>query len=369
MSVYKEERGTWRCLFRYKDYQGNVKQGQKRGFKTRREALEYEREFLAKSSFNNTMTFQSLYELYIEDMRSRLKENTILSKKHIIEVKILPFFQKLTLDKITPVTIRKWQNGLLEYKNKTGESYSQTYIKSINNQLVAIFNYAVKYHSMKENPCHKAGNIGKKHADEMKIWTVEEFNKFIYELKHKPVQYTGFNILFWCGLRIGELLALSIKDIDFENKKININKSYQRINGKDVITEPKTPKSKRKIDITDNLAIIIKEYISKLYNATPETRLFNHTKYIFEHDIKTYSKKAEIKRIRVHDLRHSHASFLFQSGIDPLTIFQRLGHEKIETTLNTYTHLYEEASSKLLRVLNKSHGNILATKEEKNGKK
>lgn len=204
MSVYKEERGTWRCLFRYKDYQGNVKQGQKRGFKTRREALEYEREFLAKSSFNNTMTFQSLYELYIEDMRSRLKENTILSKKHIIEVKILPFFQKLTLDKITPVTIRKWQNGLLEYKNKTGESYSQTYIKSINNQLVAIFNYAVKYHSMKENPCHKAGNIGKKHADEMKIWTVEEFNKFIYELKHKPVQYTGFNILFWCGLRIGD---------------------------------------------------------------------------------------------------------------------------------------------------------------------
>lgn len=166
-----------------------------------------------------------------------------------------------------------------------------------------------------------------------------------------------------------ELLALSIKDIDFENKKININKSYQRINGKDVITEPKTPKSKRKIDITDNLAIIIKEYISKLYNATPETRLFNHTKYIFEHDIKTYSKKAEIKRIRVHDLRHSHASFLFQSGIDPLTISQRLGHEKIETTLNTYTHLYEEASSKLLRVLNKSHGNILATKEEKNGKK
>lgn len=369
MSVYKEERGTWRCLFRYKDYQGNIRQGQKRGFKTKREAQEYEREFLTKSSFNNTMTFQSLYELYIEDMKNRLKENTLLSKEHIISVKILPFFKKLTLDKITPVTIRKWQNGLLEYKNKEGGKYSQTYIKTINNQLVAIFNYAVKYHSMQENPCHKAGSIGKKHAEEMSIWTIEEFNEFISKLKHKPVQYTGFNILFWCGLRIGELLALTVEDIDLDNKKININKSYQRINGRDVVTEPKTPKSKRKIDITDNLVIIIREYIDKLYEATPESRMFNCTKYRFEHDIKTYSKKAEVKRIRVHDLRHSHASFLFQSKIDPLTISQRLGHEKIETTLNTYTHLYKEASSKLLGVLNEGHGNILATKEEKNSKK
>lgn len=362
-AVKDKKTGKWEVFLRYTDYQGNNIKKHKRGFSTKKEALEWEREFLNKIEFNISMTFKSLSELYLEDLKHRLKENTLETKKFILKHKILPFFEKLTLEKITPITIREWQNKLLKTINpKTNEKYTQTYIKTINNQLVAIFNYAVKYHNLKENPCHKAGSIGKKNAEEMQIWSVEEFEKFLIPLSHKPVQYTGFNILFWTGVRIGELLALTINDIDLENKKININKSYQRIKGRDVITPPKTPKSKRIIDISDDLADIIKEYLSKLYEPTKNTRLFECTKFRFEHDIKNYSLKAGVKKIRVHDLRHSHASFLFNKGIDPLTISLRLGHEKIETTLNIYTHLYKEKNTNLINILNNGHGGKMVAK-------
>lgn len=346
--------GKWEIFLRYTDYQGNNIKKHKRGFTTKKEALEWEREFLNKIKFNVSMSFKSLAELYFEDLKHRLKENTLEIKKFIFYNKILPFFEKLTLEKITPVTIRNWQNEILNLKNPSNnEKYSQTYIKTINNQLVAVFNYAVKYHNLKENPCHKAGSIGKKNAEEMQIWSVEEFEKFLSCLSHKPMQYTGFSILFWTGIRIGELLALTVGDVDFENKKLNINKSYQRIKRKDVITLPKTPKSKRVIDISDDLIKVIEEYLSKLYGVTEDTRMFECTKYLFEHDMKTYSIKANVKRVRVHDLRHSHASFLFNAGIDPLTISARLGHEKIETTLNIYTHLYKEKNSDLINALNR----------------
>lgn len=353
-AVKDKKTGKWIARFYSSNLQGEKIQHFKRGFLTKKEALEYEREFLSKNNFSTDMNFLSLYELYMEDISARLRQHTIISKKYMFEQKILPFFKKIKLNKITPIVIRKWQNELLNTINpSTNSNYSQTYIKTINNQLVAIFNYAVKYHNLKENPCHKAGSIGKKHADEMSIWSVEEFNSFIILLKDKPISYVGFNILFWCGLRIGELLALTRKDIDLENKTLRINKSYQRLNGKDVITDPKTPKSKRIIDLSDNLVSILSDYFKKFYECDENTRLFPGTKFRFEHDMNFYSKKANIKKIRIHDLRHSHASFLINNNVNILAIANRLGHEKIETTLNTYSHLYKESHNYMMKILNK----------------
>ena len=170
MPVNKEENGTWTSRFYVTDYKGERKQKKRRGFATKREAQEFEREFLAKSNLNLDMSFQSLYDLYMEDMKHRLKQHTFISKEYIINLKILPFFKKLSIDKISPVVIRKWQNELINSKNpKTNKKYAPTYIKTINNQLSAMMNYAVKFYGLKENPCHKAGSIGKKNADEMKI--------------------------------------------------------------------------------------------------------------------------------------------------------------------------------------------------------
>lgn len=349
MPAYKEGNGTWTARVYYTNFYGERKQKNKRGFSTKREALEFEREFLSKCMFSVSMSFKSLYELYMEDLSHRLRLNTVLTKKTLIELKLLPFFGKMSIDKITPVVIRKWQNNLMTTINpSSGSVYSQTYIKTINNQLVAIFNYAIKFHNLKENPCHKAGSIGKKQGSEMLIWTVDEFYSFISFLKHKPIDYTGFNILFWCGIRIGELLALTVGDINFEKGTINIDKSYQRIKGEDVITEPKTPKSIRVVEMPPQLIEIIKEYITKMFKPKIDSRLFNCTKYTFEHSMKYYSAKANVKRIRIHDLRHSHASLLIHLGISPIAVSRRLGHEKVETTLNTYSHLYPSTNSDMI---------------------
>ncbi|MGL5230719.1 MAG: tyrosine-type recombinase/integrase [Cetobacterium sp.] len=243
------------------------------------------------------MTFKSLYELYIDDLSHRLREHTIINKKYIIELKILPFFKNMKLNDITPVTIRKWQNELLKTKNPSnGKLYSQTYIKNIHNQLTAIFNYAIKFHSLQENPCHKAGSIGKTHAEEMNIWTPEEFKLFIEALKNHHAAYAGFNILFWCGLRIGELLALEVKDIDFENETLNINKSYQRLKKEYIITEPKTPKSKRVLEMPSQLTSVLKDYLKTLYKPKPSTRLIPHTKYMYDHAMRKYSEIAGVKK-------------------------------------------------------------------------
>lgn len=346
MPASKEKNGTWRARFYYTDYTGRRRETQKRGFPTKKDALEYEREFLQKSEFNIEMSFKSLCELYFQDLSTRIKESTFHVKKNIIETKLIPYFCHFKICDITPNIIRIWQGKVLQDINpKTKKKYSQTYIKSLNTHLTAIFNYAVNYHNLKENPCKKAGSIGKANANEMNIWTFDEFKIFINSKSCNDLMAkTGFNILFWTGMRIGELLALTKEDIDFENKTIRINKTYLRLKNKDIITPPKTPKSNRIIDIDDNLLLLIKEYINKLYDLKDNDRLFPVTKFFFNYRLKTGIKKTNLKEIRIHDLRHSHASLLIHLGVNIVLISKRLGHEKVQTTLNIYSHIYPEAN-------------------------
>lgn len=349
MPATKDANGTWTLQFYYKDWQGQNRKKKKRGFTTKKEAQEWEREFLNKQQANPDMLFGSLVDLYMEDMSHRLRKSTMENKKFVIDLKILPFFKGLPINEIKATHIRKWQNELINDEN----NYSDTYIKTINNQLVAVFNYAVKYYDLKDNPCHKAGSIGKKNADEMQFWTKDEFQKFLPFVSDKPQSKAAFEVLYWTGIRIGELMALTSKDIDFDNKTLSINKSYQRLNKEDIITDPKTPKSNRIIALPDFLCDDLKEYINKLYEIKPDDRIFNFTKFYLHHEMDRGCKKSSIKRIRLHDLRHSHASLLIEMGFSPLLIAERLGHEKVETTLNTYSHLYPNKHSQIANKLNK----------------
>ena len=163
-------------------------------------------------------------------------------------------------------------------------------------------------------------------------------------------------LLFATGMRIGELLALTYEDIDLEKRCITINKSYQRLNGKDMITPPKTPKSNRQISIPPFLAEELKEYCSMLYGITANERMFRFTKSFMEHEMVRGIKETGVRRIRLHDLRHSHASLLVEMGFQPLAIAERLGHEKIETTLNTYSHLYPNKQAELAEKLEIANG-------------
>ena len=335
--------------YRYTDWQGKRRKSTKRGFATKREAEEWLRNFLITQKADFYMKFADFWKMYCADMETRLREHTMRTKKYIVELKILPYFGNKRVNDITAADIRQWQNELIKM------GYSPTYLKTINNQLSAIFNYAVRYYDLKSNPCAKAGSMGKSKAEEMDFWTGEEFRKFIDSVMNKRLSYMAFMILYWTGMRLGELLALNPKDVDLEKRTISITKSYQRLGKKDVITPPKTSKSKRVITIPEFLAADIKDYMDSLYDLQEDDRLFPITKYYLEHEMQRGIKESGVKRIRVHDLRHSHASMLIELGFSPLEIANRLGHEKVETTLNTYAHLYPNKQTKLAERLDSEY--------------
>ena len=340
MPVYKEEKtNTWRVIYRYTDWKGERKQTSKRGFATKREALAWEREQLNKVTADVDMTFASFIDRYTEDMKSRLKENTWSTKEHIIRTKLTPYFGKLRLSSITPQQIITWQNELLNYRDAQGQPYSPVYLRTIHNQLSAIFNHAVRYYKLRENPCQKAGTMGKKKAREMLFWTKEEYLQFAKAIQDKPMAYHAFQMLYWCGIREGELLALTPADFDFTRETVTISKSYQRLNGKDIITEPKTEKSNRTITLPDFLTAEMQGYIGSLYGIQPDDRIFPFTGSFLHHEMERGCRLSGVKKIRVHDLRHSAISLLIDMGFSPLAIADRVGHEAIEITYN-YAHLF-----------------------------
>ncbi|MEY8427507.1 Arm DNA-binding domain-containing protein [Lachnospiraceae bacterium 46-15] len=303
-AYYDEQTKTWFCKFYYTDYTGAKKQKKKRGFKLQREAKEWERNFLETQQADLSMSFESFVTIYNEDMKHRLREHTFIQKQYVINKKLLPFFRKMAVSEITPAHVRKWQNGLIAYRDDKGKPYSATYLRTINNQLAAIMNYAVRYYNLKDNPCRKAGTIGKDHADEMNFWTLEEFKLFLEKISDKPPAHAGFLTLYYTGLRIGELLALEYGDIDFENCTLTVSKSYQHLNGKDVITPPKTPKSIRTVSIPEFLRDELKSYTERLYGIHKHDRIFPYTKSFFEHEMVRGTKDGKVKRIRLHDIRH-----------------------------------------------------------------
>lgn len=350
MKAEKDKKtGKWLIQYRYTDWQGKRRKSTKRGFATKREAEEWLRNFLITQKADFDMKFEDFWKMYCADMETRLREHTMRTKKYIVELKILPYFGNKRVNDITAADIRQWQNELIKM------GYSPTYLKTINNQLSAIFNYAVRYYDLKSNPCAKAGSMGKSKAEEMDFWTGEEFRKFIDSVMNKRLSYMAFMTLYWTGMRLGEFLALNPKDVDLKKRTISITKSYQRLGKKDVITPPKTPKSKRVITIPEFLAADIKDYMDSLYDLQEDDRLFPITKYYLEHEMQRGIKESGVKRIRVHDLRHSHASMLIELGFSPLEIANRLGHEKVETTLNTYAHLYPNKQTKLAERLDSEY--------------
>lgn len=294
--------------------------------------------------------FSSLVENYLEDMSHRLKPTTMENKRFIIQGKLLPYFGNLKVCDIDTIKVRKWQNELISYRDGKGKPFSQTYLKTVNNQLSAIMNYAVTHYQLSSNPCRAAGSIGKSNADEMRIWTQEQYEQFSKAIQKSSVKL-AFDMLFYTGMRSGELLALTPADI-LPTRRIDINKNYAKVQGQELFLEPKTPKAKRCIAIPDFLYDDIREYISKLYGIEKGDRIFYFTKSALDKEIKRVAEKAGLPPIRVHDLRHSHASMLIELGFSPLEIADRLGHESIKTTLDTYSHLYPDKDQQLADRLN-----------------
>lgn len=305
MAAFKnKDNGTWYVQFRYTDWKGERQQKLKRGFATKREALEWEREFLMEKQADVNMTFESFVALYERDIKPKLKLNTWLTKESIIKKKILPYFAKRKLSEITAKDIMRWQNEIREMRDCHGKPLSKTYLKTVHNQLSAIFNHAARFYGLNLNPARQAGNMGAEERKEMLFWTREEYTKFSEAMMDKPLSFYAFEVLYWCGIREGELLALTPADFDFEKRTLTINKSYQRLNKQDVITTPKTPKSNRVIQMPQFLCDELQDYLKQLYGVEPDSRMFPISKSYLHREMDRGCKQTGVKRIRIHDLRH-----------------------------------------------------------------
>ena len=351
MGAFKnKDNGTWYVQFRYTNWRGERQQKLKRGFSTKKEALEWEREFLCQRQSDITMTFESFVQLYERDIRPKLKLNTWLTKESVIRQKLLPYFGKRKLSEISPKDILAWQNEMRNLEGKHGVPHSQTYLKTIHGQLSCIFNHAVRYYGLRENPAAKVGGMGSEERSEVLFWTKDEYLKFSDAMMEKPVYYYAFEILYWCGLRAGEMLALTPADFDFEAGTVSVTKSYQRIHHQDVITSPKTKKSVRVVKMPQFLCDEIRDYLKMYYSDCPNERIFPVTKQGLKYAMDTGSAKAGVKRIRVHDIRHSHVSLLIDMGFTALAIAERVGHESIDITYR-YAHLFPNRQEEMAKKL------------------
>jgi len=348
MAVVKDEKyKTWTVRFRYKDWQGETKEVYKRGFITKREALEWETAFKMKKAGDMEMTFADFVKKYKEDHYPRIKFSTSCTKDFIIDNRILPYFGNKKLSEITTDDVIQWQNTMIRYRDpETGKPYTGSYLKTLHNQLSAILNYAVRYYCLKENVASRVGNMGTEKDIKLNFWTKDEYLKFREVIMEKPLMYYCFEVLYWTGIREGELLALSLEDIDFDAQTIKISKTFHKLRGQELITSPKTPKSNRTVKIPKFLCEELQEYIKMIYDLKPTDRLFPTEKSVLARHLKWGADQVGLKHIRVHDLRHSHVSLLIDMGYGAVAIADRVGHESVEITYR-YSHLFPNVQSEM----------------------
>ena len=233
------------------------------------------------------------------------------------------------------------EHGNYIYLGTCWNPISGIYYRNLKNNLTKLFQ-----NRGDENPAQKAGTMGCEEHKEMLFWTKEEYLKFADVMMDKPRSYYAFEMLYWCGVRMGELLALTPADFDFERQTVTINKSYQRLKGRDVITSPKTVKSNRTIKMPKFLCEEMQDYIRMLYDIDENERIFQITKSYLHHEMDRGAKAAGVKRIRIHDLRHSHISLLIEMGFSALAIADRVGHESIDITYR-YAHLFPNKQTEM----------------------
>ena len=350
MSARQEKNGTWTSQFRYKDLHGNPRHKCKRGFPSEEEALAFEDGFKRMSKGSMCMRFIDFVDVYEADVRPRVRQSTWEAKEFMITNKIIPFFGRMVMRDIRARDIIAWQNELLEGNTRGGKPYSPTYLRTVNNQLVAILNHAERYYDLSPNPAKKVSKIGSKKGGEMQVWTKAEYLAFSKVMEDKPASFYAFEMLYWTGIRLGELLALTPDDFDFIKSTLSITKSYAELKDGGKLTPPKTEKSVRVIAMPEFLRDEMSEYICDIALVPPDERIFQFSKSYLGHEIRRGCAISGVKRIRVHDLRHSHVSLLISMRFSAVAIADRMGHESTDITYR-YAHMFPNTQNKMADAL------------------
>lgn len=347
-SITKCSDGKYRVDYSYRTPDGKRHRTCKRGFRLQRDATKWQREELPKliqkmeqeQTLDENLTMEELIGEYIEYTKARRRASTVENKVNIIKSKICPYFNTLRVYAVSKNDIRKWQDQLLALRKPNGEPFSSTYLRSINNQLSAILNYAVIYHNLPNNPVVQIERIGtKRPEEEREFWTLEEYTRFSQAIQDRPEYYYAFQVFFWCGLRLGELRALTRADVDLEKRTLRISNSYskaEKMKGK-----TKTKNSKRIVHMPEGLADELRDYLDSLYSLEKDDQIFPLSKSELHRVMTIGSEKAGVKRITIHGLRHSHISLLmnYVSCASVMDIAKRAGHKSPDITM-IYSHRY-----------------------------
>ena len=302
MSIYKDNvTGKWRVVYRYTDWTGKTKQTSKRGFPTKREAQMWEHEQMLKHDAKLDMTFASFCEIYVEDKKERIRDNTWGTKNNIARTKILPYFGERKIAEIEPKDVIAWQNHLLAFKRANGKGYSASYLRKIHSQLSAIFNHAVDFYHLPSNPAQKAGNIAIEEYKEMLFWTKEEYLKFADVMMDKPVSYYAFEMLYWCG--ISRLLSYeTVVSGAFEKTFENISSSLKKEPfDKYFLSQIKEWRLVLSEDIVKNNSTINQEtlniFVQKLINRIVFLRICEDRELEKYESLKNIGTYAELKKV------------------------------------------------------------------------
>lgn len=346
MSVHKDEKyNIWYFRKRILNIDGTTSHVNIRGFKTKKEAQIAEANFSPIKKGSN-LSFNELCDKYLTYLQNKLKPSTIYGKKLMIKNYMRSYFEHSNIKNIPNQYVLNWIEMLKRKDLKIIR------INKILAELNCVLEYGEKFHEINHNPCRVIGYLrdNTPRDKQMLIWTPREFNQFIE--KCEDINYfTLFNVLYYTGIRLGEALALTWNDINRIAKSLSICKTMcQKASGETQfqVTSPKTNSGNRIIDLPTRLFEILMNYESHIKTShtktNPSDLIFGINKPFSETSICRYKnkicKEANVKQIRIHDLRHSHASLLISMGINPLFIKERLGHKEVSTTLNVYSHLF-----------------------------
>lgn len=352
----------FRVSYRYTDpITGEIKNSSKRGFQLKREAEDWIVDELPaiiaqkeqKQKTIDTMTMDELVEEYCRYKRMHVRITTFETKEHIIRTKILPYFTGRLVKKIEPIDIINWQVNLVQPQENM-KTYSETYLRTINNQLVAIFNYAVTVRRLPISPCKGLEKLGAKKGPERAIWEPQEFDQFIQTQEGNPLRYYAYRTLFWTGMREAELLGVCKKHLDLKNGIVYVKDGYHKVKGQ-VDKGLKNSESYRTVKIPNFLAEELQEFIDSLGPMSPNTRIFDTSKSTLLKHLHNGAKKAGIKEICVHCLRHSYISMCVQQGIPYTTISAQVGHSEFLQSLH-YSHSYKNSGDFLVNALERVKG-------------
>lgn len=338
-------------------FTGKQRRTTRRGFKTQKEAKKAERELLLSVEENgftdhsSKPTFKEVADMWLESYETTVKPTTYQNTKNYLNAIVENHFKDI---RIESVSVAMMQKIVIELSQKYVAYLSQL---SIINR---VFKYAVHLDIIQTNPVDRIIRPKQQKPRKEKIaLTKEDLNQFLTFAKKdaRPVLYTAWHTLAYTGLRRGELLGLEWSDVDFENKTISINKTLVTVNGSLYTQSPKTKRSTRTISLDDATIQVLKnwklEQKKQFFKNGVKSKdiVITNIKgsYLdfayFREELKKFLSTHNLKRFSVHSLRHTHASLLFEAGIEPKTISDRLGHSNIQTTLNMYTHLNDKQRS------------------------